>query len=484
MKKNFSVNISGVLFNIDEDAFEALNRYFAGLKQHFNETEGKEEIIADIESRVAEMFQVKTAMGNNIVSLSDVEEMVKALGQPWEIGGEESHEPVYQEKKRPKRLYRDGEKRVIGGVSSGMAAYFNTDPVWFRLGFIASFFFIGPLLYFIFWIAIPKAKSRAEKLEMRGESVTIDSISKNRDWDSSPSNDRSELFKNFLGIIFKIIILFFGGIFVLTGIGLIISMIVMMFVPIPGMMQSGISAISITPWELKDFLFASEANFYLLNTGIFISILIPVIWVIFLGLRLIFNIKFMNKMLIMSSLGIWIAGIVMISIAGFRTAGDFSCKSATTETISWYCPSDTLSINLLQPSSLPDIGENHRKANIKVDNNTLMLAFAPYLEIKKHDKDSVEMVIIKSARGSNLDKAFSRAGSTAYSWVLHDSLLLLNPEYLIKREDGWRNQNVHIKLYVPARIQAIPDKSVSEVLMQKRNCPHHESACDEDFYLE
>ena len=193
MKKNINVNISGLLFNIDEDAFAALQNYLDRLKHYFGSDESATEIINDIESRIAEMMQEKLSERKSVITIEDVQQIIKVMGEPGEIEDESEFETKqqatpppfeaksnnYQTTSGKRKLYRDPDDKIIGGVSSGLAIYFGIAPIWIRLAFIAlTFFGMSILVYIILWIVIPEAKTTAQKLEMRGEPVNIDNIEK------------------------------------------------------------------------------------------------------------------------------------------------------------------------------------------------------------------------------------------------------------------------------------------------------------------
>ncbi len=185
MKKTIRIHISGFIFNIDEDAYKILEKWLNRISEKYKNEEDGEEIFNDIEMRVAELFEEK--VGNEgVVTQKEVEEIIKTMGQPEDFENDE--EPVtenktdYSKKKsrKQRRLYRDEENKIIAGVCSGLGNYFGIDPVIFRLLFVAGLIIggFGTLLYIILWIAIPKAETIAQKLEMNGEPVTISNIEK------------------------------------------------------------------------------------------------------------------------------------------------------------------------------------------------------------------------------------------------------------------------------------------------------------------
>jgi phage shock protein PspC (stress-responsive transcriptional regulator) len=186
MKKTLSINIRGIVFNIDEDAYQKLNSYLSEIYRHYKNQPGADEIVSDIENRVVELFQERTSSHKQVITLIDVEEVIAILGRPSDFDRElEDDSPprpqaTTRRAKGPKRLYRDPVNRVIGGVCSGLGAYFNVDPVWFRLAFVLAVIFAGTgiLLYLILWIVLPPARTVSERLEMRGDPIDIDNIEK------------------------------------------------------------------------------------------------------------------------------------------------------------------------------------------------------------------------------------------------------------------------------------------------------------------
>ena len=182
MKKTFTINLSGSIFHIEEDAYEALQKYLVTIKNHFGTSEEGKEITADIEARIAEIFSGKSSCDNNVITLQCVNEVIEIMGTPQNFTEEEVEEDsMTGQKKRKKRLYRDPEEKVLSGVCGGLAAYFDIDPVIMRIIFVVlAFITTGAaiLAYLILWIAVPKAVTTAQRLEMRGEPVTVKNIEK------------------------------------------------------------------------------------------------------------------------------------------------------------------------------------------------------------------------------------------------------------------------------------------------------------------
>ena len=182
MNKTVISNISGLIFHLNEDAYDKLNNYLQTIGSFFKDSEGRAEIMADIEARIAEMFKSKITVANQVITIADVDEAIAVMGQPEEfLDGQEPPSKTVTGKQSARRIFRDPDERILGGVCSGLSTYFGiNDPIWLRLIFVILFFMFGtgPLIYIILWIIIPVAKTASEKLEMKGEPVNVSNISK------------------------------------------------------------------------------------------------------------------------------------------------------------------------------------------------------------------------------------------------------------------------------------------------------------------
>lgn len=183
MKKTLNINIRGTVFHIDDDAYEKLNKYLSEINHHFKSKKGHEDIINDIENRIVELFQQKLSDKKQVITIEDVDEVIGIMGHPSDFDQDSEEESIPYVKKKtkgPKRLFRDVDNRLVGGVCSGLGAYFNVDQLWFRIAFIISIFIggAGAIVYLIIWIITPPAITVSEKLEMQGDPVTISNMEK------------------------------------------------------------------------------------------------------------------------------------------------------------------------------------------------------------------------------------------------------------------------------------------------------------------
>ena len=189
MKKVVNINLGGYPLTIDEDAYTVLDNYLLSISRHFSHSEGQDEIVSDIEARMAELFQEK-ARREPIVNLKRVNEVISIMGTPQDFGAEPIEPTHNRDKsysgsrhsnyKTGKRLFRDPNDKVIAGVASGLAAYFGVeDPVWLRMGLVALVVLGAGFPIFIYLLMVflvPEAKTPSDRLAMKGEPVNASNI--------------------------------------------------------------------------------------------------------------------------------------------------------------------------------------------------------------------------------------------------------------------------------------------------------------------
>ena len=190
MKKTFNINLGGIVFHIDEDAYDLLDKYLSNLRIHFSKEEGAEEIVHDMELRISELFSERLNEKKQVITLKDVEEIIAQMGKPEEFSEDTTQDTneYIKEEKGPKRLFRDPDNKVIGGVCSGISAYFGWDVTILRILLIilafpifwnGAFIIKGIVLFYIIaWIIIPEANTATEKLSMKGMKVNVENIGK------------------------------------------------------------------------------------------------------------------------------------------------------------------------------------------------------------------------------------------------------------------------------------------------------------------
>jgi len=184
MNKTININLGGLVFYIDEDAYQQLKNYLGAIERSLSSSEGKEEIIADIESRIAELFNEKLKDNKQVINQQDVLSVIQVMGEPEDyrvdeevFGGDEKQS---KSNASSRKLYRDTDNKMLAGVSAGLGHYLGINKNWIRLLFLAlsGSGGFGLLLYAILWIGMPEAKTTAQKLEMKGEPINLDTIEK------------------------------------------------------------------------------------------------------------------------------------------------------------------------------------------------------------------------------------------------------------------------------------------------------------------
>ncbi len=209
MFKTVSVSIGKTPFIIEEQAYAKLDEYLQAIRAHFASTADADEIVSDIESRMAEELIAALGKSRKIVESKDIDAVIATMGTVEDFrkfdegqSKQESHESPFKKV----RLYRDADDQILGGVSAGIANYFGIDPIIVRLAFGLSVFLggFGVVLYIVLWVALPEARTTAEKVEMTGGRVTLSTLQKRID-EVVPPDKRKSAFRKIVGFPFHII---------------------------------------------------------------------------------------------------------------------------------------------------------------------------------------------------------------------------------------------------------------------------------------
>lgn len=480
MKKTIRINISGLIFNLDEDAYKKLQHYLNSITNKFLNTEEGTEVIADVEARIAELFQEKTNTGKEVINISDIEDIIEIMGTPEDFDDvyeeDEIHaEPqskTYQSTKSNRRVYRDSDNRVVSGLSAGIAAYFGIDPVIVRVIFVLATLFYGAslLIYILLWIIIPEATSTSQKLEMRGESINIENIEKSikdefsnvktsfSKWQESKTyskiSDNTTSIVQFSGkiamIVFKVILVILGIWLFLTSLGVLGSF--------TGILFFNDTIFSPFTWNDINFaftdlikLFADPFTAYSGMISLYLVIIIPALAIIYFSLKLIFRFKVRNRAIGIIGAALWVVSLMTLIVAGFRTAYNFKSNAETTKDYTLNSEPDTLFIMLKNPTNTYDRHRVRERFNrVYVDfENDLALSGKPRLYIEKSYDDKINLVITKESRGMTKDIAFENAKNLSYNWQQDDSQLILNRYFQINGKKTVRDQELNVYLSIP-----------------------------------
>ncbi len=328
MKEVKKCSLSGVAFNLDTDAYEVLNAYLESLKKSYKESPDGEEIVADIEARIAELI-LSTHDNTRVVELPLIENIINQLGSAADISGEDPDSDLKHEEPRiPRRLYRDMENAKLGGVCSGIGRYFDVDPVWIRLilflpllflclRWVPFLFWTGPVMgnlfgvfiicYFIMWFAVPAARTARQKLEMRGEKITEQSIRETASAAGDPDSKARPIVAetvSFFGKLVLIVLKVIAGFIVFGLIMAACALIIGLFTIVIG----GSEVLS------PDFLQGFARSIPILGI---IVVLIPVALLIYVLMCLIASRKPGGKTVLAAFL-LWIISFIVLAVAAIR----------------------------------------------------------------------------------------------------------------------------------------------------------------------
>jgi phage shock protein PspC (stress-responsive transcriptional regulator) len=509
------MNLSGIIFHIEEDAYEMLNKYLSTIKGYFRDSEGRDEIMSDIESRIAEMLQEKVNKTKQAVLLMDVENVIALMGKPEDFAGsaetsenkaessQEGRSSSSGQAKRRRRVFRDPDDKIIGGVCSGIANYFNFDPLWLRGLFAVSFFLFGSgfLLYIILMIIIPKAKTTAEKLEMRGEKVDVNNIGKavNEEFEdfknrmkefgdevsSKENRDRiktstgrtidfvADVFYNIVKVIAKIFAVFIVIIAVLFMVGLLGSMFGMNFIHINEMGNN----YSYSIYDLSGKLFPEDMSIYYLVVGALLFLGIPLLAIIYAGIKLLFGIRNNNKVVKYTFNTLWLIGLGLLIYVGMRTLQVFSEEATVKQKIE-ISPRDTLYLSVKSFDKLlkqDEDSESHYKVgNLKwsyYDNSQdeLYYEHPVSFDIEQSETNELQLILTKSAHGENKSEAQLRAKNISYMLTQTDSLIEFEPQFHTPKDDKWRGQEAKLTLKLPLNQVIYLNKSMQRIIFNIAN---------------
>ncbi|MFW6289773.1 MAG: PspC domain-containing protein [Mariniphaga sp.] len=497
MKKTFTINISGTVFHIEEDAYEVLQKYLVNLKSHFGTDEEGKEILADIEARIAEIFTEKSSDDKMVITLLWVEEVIETMGTPEDFVEEEAEEDTAyaSARKRKRRLYRDPEHRVLGGVCGGLGAYFNMDPVILRIIFIVLAFITtgaAVLAYIVLWIAVPKAVTTAQRLEMRGQEATVKNIEKSiRD----EVKEVQESYKKFrqsdayargkkkmegagdvafhiLKLLLKIAVVILGVILMISGVLGLLGLI--------STLTIGQSLVEGMPLAWGPDIHFPDVLMYLVDKGtvtlgvIILGFLIgiPMLAMIYIGSKMVFRYKSNNTMVGLVMAGVWLIALIGLTFVSASQLRNFRNESSVVVNNTVPCDTcQTLYLELAEDTykgyAAHSWDLNHLKV-MQARGEKIMLG-TPQLDIEKAGGDEFVVTLRKASKGRTRDQARENAADLEYKFQLQDSVLLFDPYFFLDETDKWRDQRLSITLKVPEGKSIYLDEEMVDIIYDIEN---------------
>lgn len=485
MKKTFTINISGIIFHIEEDAFDHFNNYLERLKRHFSNAEGSDEIIADIESRIAELLQERISDAKQVITMKDASEVIDLLGQPAEMDqeGEEPPKEKTTYTSSNKRLFRDPDNKKVAGVAAGLAAYLHIDTVWIRLLFALSLVAggAGLLIYIVLWIVLPEAITTAEKLEMRGEPVNISNIEKSikdefegvkgkfneyansaRESFKKKAPDQPSAFEQLLKVIASllrvaliVVGVFVGFILLITGLGMILTLLAGAIGLQGFTLIDGSEMINFSLSGLSGLFFASPSTASIAVVAISLLAIVPLALLVYLGLRLITAFRFRIQHFSLVALTVWFASLVVAVGIGISTFLDFRF-AATNELENNKVLSNPGKAITISVGEQP-FGSDRNVVQYSLDDDVLvtvnekdsLIYSQPDFVIEQSTDQYIKLRVNGFARGRYLDEADQRTRDLKFDIALSDSTLQLPGAYSFSMAEKLRAQRLRIILSVP-----------------------------------
>lgn len=444
MKKTYTINLSGKIFHIDDDALDKLQTYINTLKTYYTREEDGNEIMDDIENRIGELFtEYLKGQFREVITINDVEQVIATMGSPADII-DEDEQPQKTTPKQGKKLYRSPDNRVLGGVAGGMAAYWGISPLLLRVCFVIMTFYYGIffIVYFILWIAVPKAKTAKQKLEMKGQDINVSNIERSfKEEYQEVKNGKGAKYANRAGegvtealqIMARVIVILVGiGLFV-AGIFFLFSLLSFLFLP------------HWYPWgdSFMGISYAlSATNLILSKIGILFLFGIPIIMIIFMAIKLLFSFKSNNKAIALSALAGWLVGLVMVISVGISEGSTWTPRTRNYE--------ESLHVNTSKPLT---VQVNHRYSvprNADDDKGVFQLqegsVFAPRFKVRPSRNNTASIVVQYSTHENKPD----RKNITFNYKYENDTLRFDNYAQLTGK---WRAQGVEVIAYLPENMQ-------------------------------
>ncbi len=493
MNKTVNINLANTLFHIDDDAYNKLRRYLESIKRSFSGTKGSDEIIADIEARIAELFLEKMENERQVITHKEVDQVIDVMGQPEDYMVDEDifeDEPkkTYAEPiAKGKKLYRDIDHKYIGGVCAGLEHYLGIDALWVRLIFILLAVFtsgFGLIAYILLWILVPEAATTSQKLDMRGEPVNISNIErkvkegfddvaekvKSVDYDKVGNKVKSSS-KTFFDTIGDIILFLFKVFGKLIGILLIIigaSTLVGLFF---GLFTVGMfDAVHLPGVDFYEIVNTSGAPVWVVSILLFFAVGIPFFFLLYLGLKiLVNNLKSIGNIAKFSLLGLWLISVGLLIVFGIRQAAEFSYTGSVNDRteLALEIPSDTLIITMkdaYMEYDRDDIHFGRMTFGYDENDNRVLMSDEVDIKIRKSDTDSISINIRKDADGSSTPAARDRARNIEYTYTVDGNEIVLDKYLTTETSNKARNQEVTITIYVPENMTVYFDDSTNRYI--------------------
>lgn len=464
MDKTIKINLAGVVFQIEEDAYHLLRDYLAAVENRLKSTQGGNEALDDIESRIAEIFQSQKGL-SGVISTANVDAMISIIGQPEDfdqgsgIGSETPRGGSFR-----RHLYRNPDDAIISGVGSGIAAYLNTNPVWIRLLFILFTITggVGFFVYIALWIALPPANTESRKRELYGENYRSGSKSAMKHGSAivnnainNTGNALNETFRavgKLLFVIMRIILIVIGIVLVVTGFMFLVTFVMTFFFRYPWFFidQSVGTGIFYIP-DLLNFLMRPELTPWVIVL-ISLVVILPLLAIIYWGIKMVFWLKVKDRVVSAVALVTWVMSISALSLIMFNQGISFAEDGHKTDQVFLENKYDTLylavdkkisSLVFDQEITIPD-----NAYSLYIDKTNNKLYGRPELTIHSAS-DLASLKISRHSFGKSRREATEKAESLKYDYRISGDTVYISQYYQIPSDHRWSGTLVEVDLFIP-----------------------------------
>jgi phage shock protein PspC (stress-responsive transcriptional regulator) len=488
MNKTITCNIAGLVFNVEEQAYEKLNAYLKAVKNTLINKEGGEEVYADIEGRVAEIFTERLSSRQEVVLEKDVEYVITAMGEPQDFildddYAKESYNPKIDtgfntNKKSEKTLMRDTDNGVIAGVCSGLSAYLGWDVVFVRILFLLALFLtgFGFIVYIVLWIAAPEAKSSTDRLRMRGEPITLDTISQEvaeaverveRYAHSAEAKLHVNKIKNSGKKVGNAFTKAFGGLLAM-GAFIGITLFLVFSLTNNGFFIDDDGENFVSLYHMSTVIFSSPTQSFMGWSGLLLIVILPMLFLGIYGIVLLLAIqqRIMGRVFL-TFLSFWIVGLIFFFFVSFQVGRDFTHH----EYVEKHEQSiDAKSLNIFLPKDMGYGDNDDFFEYLSHDGKTIKNAFVK-IELTSSDDSLFHIVTRKYASGVSKKKAYRRIDNIKHSIIIDSNLVNISPVFEYPIDDCLRRQKVLVRIEVPqgADVEWLGEVKSAYVVDDKRN---------------
>ena len=467
MKKTINIHLSGIAFIVEEEAYESVKSYLDRLSKSLQNSPDSDEICADVEARVAELAAKYLSDKKQILTLENMQEILKTLGDPEEYIENSEDEPETKKDKKTnkineRRLFRDLENASIAGVCSGLANYFSIDVIVVRILFVLFGLIAGFIipLYIILWVVVPGAKSKVERLQMQGKPITVENlkeefedaatrIKKSSRKFEAEIKDKHSIVRTKIGRIGKAIGRVLGFFALIGGCMLVVSLLIGSFVSFE-IFPFSENGNLLNSNDVSDVIFIDDSNAYYLWLSGFLALTSLAFLFIVLGTTLLFQVKakWMRPTYIFLIVVGTVSGFASI-YQGIKLGSDFITEGIT-EIDRFQSADTTLFVSVLMNENTTKLTKNREQRDIEfsIDKDSVRFAGIP-LEFEISTDSLFHIYTTFSARGNSKKEATSRSKNITHSIHLTGNRLQISPIYSFPSSDKLRNQAVEITILIP-----------------------------------